>query len=71
MDGSDGASATHGALHVGPRMDLSLRRDENENIKAKARPWSPTRGAQGFGHRMDLSLRRDENEYDENEKNEV
>jgi len=31
MDGSDGASATNGARHVGLASDLSLRREENEN----------------------------------------
>jgi len=30
MDNSDGANATRGAQGLGPRMDLSLRRDENE-----------------------------------------
>jgi len=37
------------ALHVGPCVDLSLRRVENENSKAKARPWSPTVGDQVRG----------------------
>ena len=47
------------APNVEPCTDLSLRRDENENSKAKARRWSPTAGAQGVGRCVDLLLRRD------------